>query len=116
MSWPFELKATVRIEIPPFLSAGLVRGVALCTDSFTLIEVTYLVNCLTIKFGLNCSIFVRESEEEKGKVYYRIQIHKDSMVELRKIVGPYIHKYFNYKIYGKSKILVAGPSSKKFNI
>jgi hypothetical protein len=59
-------------------------GLTLCTDSFTIPDVLRLMNVLIIRYGLDCTILMKQ-----GK-YPRIIIRTKSMPLLRSIVGPYM--------------------------
>ena len=65
----------------------------IATNQFTLTEVEFLKDILTNKFKLNCTI---------QKIYiankYSIYIKKDSLVRLREIIIPYLHKSMYYKL------------------
>ncbi len=68
------------------------HGLVICTDSFSLKEVIYLINVLIIKYELICKL----REHNKGQ--YRIYISEKSLPKLRSIVGPYIISSMLYKI------------------
>lgn len=69
------------------------RGIKFCTNSFTLKEVQYLANLLKIKYDLNTSI------HKTGIVnQYNLYIPKSNLVNLIKIVQPYIHPTMYYKL------------------
>ena len=67
------------------------KGIVLCTDSFTLKEVILLMNILTIKFDLNCSI-----HNDGNK--YRIFINNISLNKILNKIKPYFDNHFLYKI------------------
>ena len=68
-------------------------GLILCTDCFTVPEVVLLMNILTIRYGFICTINMVAGLP-------RIYISRRSMVSLRKIVGPHMLEFSNYKLYG----------------
>ncbi len=68
-------------------------GFELCTDSFTLKEVIYLINILIYFFELKCTL------QTKRPGQYRIYISKKSKDSLRKIVAPQLTKSMLYKIH-----------------
>jgi LAGLIDADG DNA endonuclease family/Cytochrome C oxidase subunit II, transmembrane domain len=68
-------------------------GVRIATNSFTLIEVKYLVSILKTKFDLNCTI-----QKIKTIDQYSIYIKAESMNNLRKLILPYMHKSMYYKL------------------
>jgi hypothetical protein len=73
----------------------------LCTDSYSLSEVTLLTNVLIIKYGFSCSIReVRFSKITKSK-QWRILIDSSSMPTLRALVEPYMAPTMLYKIQRK---------------
>jgi hypothetical protein len=69
------------------------NGLYLCTDSFSLKDVIFLLNVLNIKFGLDCTI----QKTQKGA--YRIYIKKGSMSNLQSILIPYLPSTMLYKIH-----------------
>lgn len=72
--------------------AKLGLGLKLCTDSFTVQDTVNLINVLTLKYDLVCSLHrVREGQ-------FRIYIFPKSMDKLRAIVLPYMVPSMLYKI------------------
>jgi len=69
-------------------------GLALCTDSFTVPDVVRLMNVLMVKFGLDCTLFM------KGGKYPRIFIRTSSMPRLRALVLPHMDPSMIYKLRG----------------
>jgi hypothetical protein len=69
------------------------NGLYLCTDSFSLKDVIFLLNVLNIKFELDCTI---QKVQTGG---YRIYIKKSSMANLQSIVSPYMPSSMLYKIH-----------------
>jgi len=61
------------------------------TESFTLSEMKFLINILSSKFDLECSI-------HKVTNGYRIYIHSTSKNKLINLVQPYFVKHFYYKL------------------
>ena len=74
-------------------------GVRIATNSFTLIEVEYLVLILKTKFNLNCTI-----QKIKTINQYSIYIKAESINNLRKLILPYMHKSMYYKLGFKNNI------------
>lgn len=69
-------------------------GLVLCTDCFTISEVIVLMNILTIRYGLKCTINMAAGLP-------RIYISRSSMADLRRIVSPHILAFSQYKLHGK---------------
>jgi len=69
-----------------------VSGVLICTDSFILKDVVKLMNVITIKYSLECTL------REPKKDQYRIYIRKQSLSNLVAIVKPHMSTYFLYKL------------------
>lgn len=67
------------------------RYVTLCTDSFTLSEVEFLIKVLNKNFDLNCYII-------KNLANYRIVIPAYSVPNLQQLVSPHIPPMMSYKI------------------
>jgi len=67
-------------------------GLILCTDSFSTEQVVLLMNVLMVKYRLNCTLRMH------NKTYPRIYIRAESMDTLRKIVLPFMHDSFLYKL------------------
>ena len=65
----------------------------LCTESFTK-EECIILQCLLNKFELKTSLKKRNKENNT----YRIRFSKKSMPTLRRLVMPYMHKDFLYKL------------------
>jgi len=59
-------------------------GLVLCTDSYTIQEVIYLINVLILRYNLICTL------RKANKDQYRIYISEKSMNNLREIVLPYM--------------------------
>jgi hypothetical protein len=72
-------------------------GLKLCTNNFSEKEVLFLCNILNIKFNLEANI---QSAGNKLNKQYIIYIPKTSMINLTKIVEPYIHPSMKYKLNG----------------
>nr|QKQ12913.1 Cox2 [Sparassis crispa] len=68
-------------------------GVRISCNSFTLVEVEYLISILKNKFNLNCTI---------QKIYlnnkYSIYIKKDSITKLKFLILPHLDKSMFYKL------------------
>lgn len=70
------------------------RGLRLCTNSYTLSDVKYLIDLLQTKFNLSGL-----SSVSAGKInQYLIYIPKRNMSTLLPIVEPHIHPIFLYKL------------------
>jgi len=68
-------------------------GLILCTDSYSLQNVIYLINVLIIKYDFKCTLQKTSSKN------YRIYFKKESMDNLRKIVSPFMLSSMLYKIH-----------------
>jgi hypothetical protein len=68
-------------------------GLTLCTDSYTLLEVKFLINVLNIRYGLICTIHTPRKNQ------YRIHISKHSMDIVRTLVSSHMPKSMKYKIH-----------------
>lgn len=69
-------------------------GVMLCTDSFTVKDTVMLMNVLTVRYGLECTLFMQQNRENR---HPRIYIKGSSVPRLRAIVLPYMHSSMLYK-------------------
>jgi hypothetical protein len=67
------------------------KGVVLCTDSYSIMEVIILMNILKIKFDINTTIYM-----EKGKP--RIFINKKELIKIVDNIKPYFIDSFLYKL------------------
>jgi len=67
-------------------------GIKISTHSFTLSEVELLINVLSVKFGLACTI-------QKGKKdgQWLIYIKAESIPKLRELTSCYFHNSMLYK-------------------
>lgn len=68
------------------------HGLLICTDSFSIQDITLLINVLIIRYDLICTI------QTRSKGQYRIYISEKSMDKLRSIVAPYMVNSMLYKI------------------
>lgn len=68
-----------------------VKGIYICTESFSLSEIDFLINILKSKFDLQCS-------RHKTTNGYRIYIFSTSKDKLISLVQPYFLKHFYYKL------------------
>jgi len=68
---------------------------SIATYCFTFKECNILKETLRNNFGINVSV---NQSTMRGKIYPRIYIKSESMGNFIKIVKPYIHPVFNYKI------------------
>ena len=79
------------------------KGIILCTDSFKLEEVIYLMNILLIKLNIFSSIESRTSInphtnlKNENKIY-RIYINGVNLKRIKPFIKPYILRCFLYKI------------------
>lgn len=67
-------------------------GIVLCTDSFSISEVTTLINILLIKFNIKSVIHMDNNRP-------RIYINKKELLKFRSKIVPYFVPHFNYKIF-----------------
>jgi hypothetical protein len=67
------------------------NGLVLCTDSFSVEEVSRLITVLYVRYDLDSTLRIY-----KGKP--RIYIRASSMPTLRNQVRPYMHPSFMYKL------------------
>lgn len=67
------------------------KGLYICTESFSLSEMDFLIGILKNKFGLMCS-------RHKVTNGYRIYIHSTSKDKLVSLVKPYFVEHFYYKL------------------
>ena len=74
-------------------STGGRGGVRIACNSFTLIEVEYLVTILRNKFDLDCTI-----QRTYLKNKYSIYIKKNSIIKLESLILPYLHVSMYYKL------------------
>lgn len=74
------------------------RGVVLCTDSFTLLEVNFLIDVLKLNFGLDAKMYNRRQKDKP--LCWRISIKGDSdnAKKLKEIVLPYFVPSMYYKL------------------
>jgi LAGLIDADG DNA endonuclease family len=79
-----------------FDSYGRTQTIILCTESFTKAECIFLQTILW-KFNIKSTLKIRN----KIKDTYRIRISKTNMPLLRKLVIPYMHKDYMYKLQGQ---------------
>ena len=68
------------------------HGLIICTDSFSIEEVVRLINVLTIRYRLECTLRYHTSTQP------RIYIRQRSMPLLRNIVIPHMHSSMLYKL------------------
>ena len=69
------------------------KGMVLCTDGFTVLEVVRLMNVLIYRYEINCSLIYSAGLP-------RIYIRADNMDNLRSIVVPYMIPFSMYKLAG----------------
>jgi hypothetical protein len=80
------------------------KGLVLCTDSFTIKEVVFLMNILKIKFDINSTIrFVTSISpydllKTRKKKLPRIYINGENFDKVKLFIEPYILNCFLYKI------------------
>jgi hypothetical protein len=75
--------------------AARAHGLIICTDSFSIEEVVGLINVLTIRYRLECTL------RYHTPTYPRIYIRQRSMPLLRNIVIPHMHSSMLYKLGNK---------------
>ena len=76
-------------------------GLALCTDSFSDDSRLLLISALWDNFGIESKTMAHSND---GKVYYRILIPHTQMAKVTKLVKPFMHSDFYYRIgIGKKK-------------
>jgi LAGLIDADG DNA endonuclease family len=80
------------------------KGLILCTDSFSIKEVVFLMNILKIKFDINStinyvtSISPYDLSKTKKKKFPRIFINRENLDKVKPFIEPYILNCFLYKI------------------
>jgi len=67
------------------------NGLVLCTDSFSVEEVSRIITVLYVRYNIDSTLRI-----SKGKP--RIYIRTSSMPTLRNLVRPYMHPSFMYKL------------------
>jgi hypothetical protein len=67
------------------------KGLVLQTQSFTIKEVIYIVNVLTLKFNLKCSIHMQRNQPT-------IYISSKSMTKIQPYILPYFCNSMRYKL------------------
>jgi hypothetical protein len=67
------------------------KGLILCTDNFSLQDISKLVNILILKFDLKPTI-----QKEKNK--YRIYINRKCLLKIKPFITPFFADHFLYKI------------------
>jgi len=78
-----------------FAGAKSRGGLILCTDSFTVSDIILLMNVLTLRYNLNCSI---HRTGPRGRNQYRMYISVKSMDKLIEIVKPHMVPSMLYKL------------------
>lgn len=78
------------------------KGIGLCTESFTTLEVELLRDILISKFGLTVTLQVRHSSG--GSEGYRLYISGKSREKLLSLVRPYFIPSMLYKLDEKSDL------------
>jgi len=68
------------------------NGLIICTDSFTVEEVSRLMIVLYVRYGIDSTL--RYSSIGNPRIYIRTS----SMPTLRNLVRPYMHPSFMYKL------------------
>jgi len=72
-------------------SRGTSKGLYLCTDSFTHVDVQRLSQYLSNKYYIKCSI-------HKSGGNYRIYILAKSVDTVKNLILPFMHKTMSYKL------------------
>jgi len=67
------------------------NGLNICTDSFTVEEVSRLMIVLYVRYGIESTLIIHKGNP-------RIYIRTSSMPTLRNLVRPYMHPSFLYKL------------------
>jgi LAGLIDADG DNA endonuclease family len=79
-------------------------GIILCTDSYTIVEIVFLMNILKIKYNIDSTIHSHISYapldilKSDKKIYSRIYINKKNFDKVRLFIKPYFLESFLYKI------------------
>jgi len=69
-------------------------GLTIHTNAFSIQDAVTLVNVLIIRYGLSCSIYLKQRNKTEPVIY----ISERSMSLLRSIVAPYFHYSMLYKL------------------
>lgn len=77
--------------------AKLNKGLVLCTDSFSVVDVVKLMNVLKLKYDINTTLQGFNNNQRRSRP--RIYILKESMPKLIKITKPYIIESMLYKLH-----------------
>lgn len=72
------------------------RGILLCTDSYSIVDVVRIINVLIIRYDIECTLRKRSKNPITG---YRIYIRERSMVKLITIIKPYMVDSMLYKLH-----------------
>jgi len=67
------------------------KGLYLCTDSFTLADIQRLIQYLSYKYNIKCSI-------HKSGNKYRIYVLVKSVSTLKDLILPFMHQSMTYKL------------------
>jgi hypothetical protein len=67
------------------------NGLIICTDSFTVEEVSRLMTVLYVRYGIYSNLRIHKGDP-------RIYIRTSSMPTLRNLVRPHMHPSFMYKL------------------
>jgi len=73
------------------------HGLKICTNSYSIEDVVWLMNVLIIRYRLECTLRTRKRNYKKN-IEYMIYIRQRSMPILRNIVNSYFHPSMFYKI------------------
>lgn len=76
-----------------FDSYSRTKTIIICTESFTKEECMLLQSILKT-LGIKTNLKIRNKDKDR----YRIRISKTSMLLVRSLIRPYMHKIFIYKL------------------
>lgn len=68
------------------------HGLIICTDSYSITEIVRFINVLIIRYSLECTLRFHTPTQP------RIYIKQNFMARLQRIVIPFMHSSFLYKI------------------
>lgn len=80
------------------------NGLAICTDSFTIVDQNRILSVLSSKYGLNGWLFKHSSASPDPKcispiiIHYRIRFSSSDMYLIRRLLVPHMHASMLYKL------------------
>lgn len=104
--WTKKVPFNIEVLLTPralaywFMDDGSRQGYSsyiLCTDNFTKKDIEFLIETLRKRYGLVCKVFFHNG-------YPRIRIQSQSVIAFNKVVQPYIHSIFQYKIIPREEL------------